>query len=85
MTTAVQLVCCTMSLVSMYLMARRPVAGLIVSALDTIPWVFLAILTKTYVVLTFDVLLLVFTFRAIRGQLDGRQCHDLPQRVREPL
>ena len=49
----------------MYLMARRPVAALIVSAIDTIPWVVLAAITGTYIVLTFDVLLLGFTLRAI--------------------
>lgn len=52
----------------MYLMARRPVAALVVSLIDTIPWIILATLTRTYVVLAFDVLMLAFTVRAIRAR-----------------
>lgn len=56
----------TLTFASMWLMARNPKWGLIVAALDTIPWVVVGWTSQTYSLIVFDLVLLGVQVRAIR-------------------
>lgn len=59
-------------------MAKTPKWALIVSAVDTIPWIILAYRTEVYVVLCFDAMMLCLTLRAIKEHWHGQgNHHDL--------